>query len=377
LLAQGTMQLAEARDGKRLATTLAGIVSGLTGAERVGVWLRAGSADHRLELQGSWPLDAWASPSLHALERPGGASIECGWTGGDPRFADVAPEPVGALPTELQEAPRWLIPLVADGEQVGVVIALHALYPADLAPQTTMLRALARQAAHLVLAERERLRTAREDAEFLAIAAHDLKNVATAVKGYAQLLGRTLGPESTPRAERAVAVIVKQVDVLVDTLNTLVDVGRLRAGRLVLDARSVDLYDVFEAASAVLETDDEYVPPAVELPQQPIEGRWDRARLVRALTLLLGAAQQSTRGNQPIPVVVTLNGDWVEVLVGSPTSQAGWPGPTEWSGQANAGLHLARRLLEAQGGALGFRSCPEGGSSLVVRLPLAAPARAD
>ncbi len=371
------MQLAEAADGPRLAATLAGIIARVTGAERVGVWLRAAGADDRFDLQGSWSLDGRTFEGGRWLDHPSGALVDRAWSSGAPQFAATVREVVGALPSGLLETPLWLIPLVAGAERVGVVFAFHPRYPADRAEQTTMLRALARQAAYLVLARRDRIGAARDDAEFLAIAAHDLKNVATAVKGYAQLLGRTLGPEPPPRTERALSVIVDQVDVLVDTLNTLVDVGRLRAGHIVLDAQLVDLHEVFEAACAALEAAEGRAPLAVELPRESIQGRWDRARLVRALTLLLGAARQAPRSDQPIPVVVTVDGSSVELRVGASTPQAGWPGPTEWSGQANANLHLARRLLQAQGGTLGIRTRPEGGLLFGVRLPLAGPANLD
>ncbi len=375
-LAEGTVLLAEARDGKLLTATLAHVVARVTGADAVGVWLHAGGGDDRYELHGSWPLDELAFQGTRWLERPSGALVERAWSTGVPQFAGSERDLLGAVPIGLIRPPLWLVPLIGEGERLGLACAMNARYPDRPADQTTTLGALARQAAYLVLAQRERLGVARDDAEFLAIAAHDLKNVATAVKGYAQLLGRMLGPTAAPRSERAVSVIVSQVDVLVDTLNTLVDVGRLRAGRLTVNPQPVALSEVLESAGAYTESADGHPPLAVALPSEPIEGCWDRTRLVRALSLLFSAARQASRSDEPIPLAIVVLPHSVELRLGGATASS-WPGPTEWSGQANAGLHLARRLLQAQGGTLGCRSRPESGLQIVVRLPLASRTGTD
>jgi signal transduction histidine kinase len=364
-----------ARDSGRgvLLSTLARLIATITGARDVGVWVRVGGGADRLELSATWPVCQSRFNAVRWLERPLGTVPERAWLDGAPHFARY-PQGLGKLLAGgAASPPLWLIPLAADGERLGWVVAENAAEPDTVAVCVTLLKALAGQASHLWLAEQRRAAEAREDAEFTAITAHDLKNVATAVKGYAQLLGRTLAPDLSPRAERAVSVIVSQVDVLVDTLNRMVDLGRLQAGHAALDRGPTDLRDaVVEADASVSVAAGQSATPQLA----PIEvvGCWDRRRLVQALGLVLAVANRTAESTGGVPVAVSQRGEQVELRIGERSAEVPWPGPGDWMAQATASLHLARRLLQLQGGALGLRSRPEGGLLITVTLPLENPA---
>jgi signal transduction histidine kinase len=374
LLAEASASLAQASGSGALLPTLARLVARVTGAADVGIWGQTPDTDARFELKATWPESHSRFDAVRWLERPIGTLAERVRSSGSPQFARYQQGLGKILPNGVATLPLWLVPLTVDGDCLGLVIASKAAEPDSVADTTTILQALARQASHLWLAEQRRSAAAHEDAEFIAITAHDLKNVATAVKGYAQLLGRTLAPDASPRTVRAVSVIVSQVDILVDTLNKIVDLGRLQAGQTAVDRGTVELHE------AVVEADRSSPTPhglstSGLLAPNAINGHWDRRRLVQAFALLLGVAHQHREDTDAVPLAVSTRGRQVVLQIGEPSQEVPWPTSTEWTRQATANLHLARRLLTIQGGTLGIRVRPEGGLLMTVTLPLDDPAR--
>jgi signal transduction histidine kinase len=374
LLAEASALLAQESSGGALLPALARVIAMVTGAVDVGIWEPISGAEGRYELSATWPESHSRFDAVRWLQRPMGALAERAWSSNGPQFVRYQQALGKVLPPDVGRLPLWLIPLTVDGDCLGLVIASNAAEPDNVAHATTILRALAGQASHLRLAEQRRSASAREDAEFIAITAHDLKNVATAVKGYAQLLGRILAPNPAPRTERAVSVIVSQVDVLVDTLNKIVDLGRLQAGQSAVDRGSVELSDV--VAEANLSAPMPNGPSTAGLPvPNAISGHWDRRRLVQAFALLFAVARENLEQASAVPVAVSRRGAQAVLQIGEPSTQVPWPTPTDWTRQATANLHLARRLLQVQGGTLGLRVRPEGGLLMTVTLPLEDPAR--
>jgi signal transduction histidine kinase len=374
LLAQASALLAQESSSGALLPALARVLAMVTGAADVGIWERTSGADGRFELSATWPDSHSRFDAVRWLERPVGALADRAWSSESPHFARYQQALGKVLPSGVASLPLWLIPLTVDGECLGLVVASNAVEPDNVANSTTILRALACQASHLRLAEQRRTASAREDAEFIAITAHDLKNVATAVKGYAQLLGRILAPNPSPRTERAVSVIVGQVDVLVDTLNKIVDLGRLQAGQSAVDRGPVELSEAIAEADLSSPTPNRLSTSGLLVPNA-IGGHWDRGRLVQAFALLFAAAYQNREDADVVPVAVSRRGAQAVLQIGEPSKEVPWPISTDWTRQATANLHLARRLLQIQGGTLGIRVRPEGGLLMTVTLPLEDPAR--
>jgi signal transduction histidine kinase len=374
LLAEASALLAQESCGGALLPALARVLAMVTGAADVGIWVRVSGADGRFELNATWPDSHSRFDTVRRLERPSGPLAERAWSSGSPQFARYQQGLGKLLPTGVASLPLWLIPLPVDGDCLGFVVASHAAEPESVTDCTTILKALARQTSHLWLAEQRRAAATHEDAEFIAITAHDLKNVATAVKGYAQLLGRTLAPDASPRTGRAVSVIVSQVDILVDTLNKIVDLGRLQAGQSAVDRATVELHEAVAEADLSCPTPRGLSTSGLPVPNT-ISGHWDRRRLVQAFTLLFAVAHHNCEAAGAVPVTVSTRGAQVVLQIGEPSNEVPWPTATDWTRQATANLHLARRLLRIQGGTLGVRVRPEGGLLMTVTLPLEDPAR--
>jgi signal transduction histidine kinase len=247
------------------------------------------------------------------------------------------------------------------------------------------LRAVRRAAADF-----EAALVARDD--FIAVAAHELKNPLTAFRLNVDTLARLLarpGPEPSPdRVQRGVRAMQQTAARFVELVNRLLDVSRLSGGRLRLEIDELDLADVVKECVARLGPDLEQARCPIELRAVPSVGRWDRLRVESVVTNLLGNALKYGRGR---PIAITLEDATSHVRLAvldqgigiAPEDQrrifgrfqrAVPPGSYEGLG---IGLWLTRAIVEAHGGTIAVDSRPGEGATFVVELPKRAPERGD
>jgi signal transduction histidine kinase len=356
-----------------LARALARRLARAAAADCTTVWLFQPAGGAALALAAAWPERAHRAAPPLALAQAPCAEEAFGhraalWT----RLTD-GPAALGL--DGRHDAPVWVIPLVAGTRRLGLAYVVGGRAIGHDANLGRVLTLLATQAALAACALGGTEAGRREDAEFLAVVAHDLKNVATSIKGYTQLLRRHLPAETAPRAGRWTGIVEQQVGVLTSTLSALVDLGRLRCGRVALDRQPVDLRQIVEAAAGHLPADAAAPPLGLQLPNPPVLGTWDAARLERAL----GAALESMRHAMPpesdgLAVVVAADPDEARLCVGAPTPDERWPAPGEWAASAEATLYLLRGIVEAHGGSARYRRTADGQPLLEVNLPVQPPA---
>jgi signal transduction histidine kinase len=160
------------------------------------------------------------------------------------------------------------------------------------------------------------------------------------------------------------------------------ELGKLESHELAVSRQEVDLAALLrDVASDMHEGDDRGVRLELRVPNQPVTVTGDRARLGAALKTLLHAALRE-RGEPGVIVaecsVVDTSPGWAVLAVGAEDTlpsliQAGFSTPPpfdEWRGGLGLALPVARRVVEALGGALwsapGDR--PRAGSAL--KLPI-------
>ncbi len=245
-------------------------------------------------------------------------------------------------------------------------------------------------------AERERLLAAAEAAvrerdTFLLIAAHELRTPLTTLKGMTQLLLRrrsrgTLDPDWLAGALKA---LDHAADRLVTLTGDLLDVTRIRTGRLPLTLRPVDLAAV--AGVAVAQARDRagdgqrltFYAPA-DLP--PVLA--DEARIEQVLTNLLDNALKYSPGGGVVALSVLAEGAGVAVAVRD-TGIGLPPGAGEaifapFGRAANAttgnlpgmglGLYICRSIVERHGGWIRAASAgTDEGTTVTFWLPLGGP----
>ena len=261
---------------------------------------------------------------------------------------------------------------------------------------------LASNWAMLARAERHARGEARPEAleavrlrdETLSVAAHELKNPAATVRGYAQLMERQLertGNLDPGTARRALRAIDSQSSRLDRLLSHLLDISRIQAGKLRLSPVDTDLVrlvgDAVEAAR-VLHQDTHTL--ALHAPS-PAPACIDPLRVEQVVTYLLDNAVKYSPDGGEIEVEVTCpRPDVVRLTVrdhgvGIPPehlerifdrlyqveSSSQLPGRVG----LGLGLHICRQIVELHGGTIVAEAPPDGGTRLVVELP--APRRAE
>jgi len=133
--------------------------------------------------------------------------------------------------------------------------------------------------------------------QFLAIAAHELKNPLTTMLGTIQLLQRRFGRAGLldARTERTVTILRVQGQRLNRLLDTLLDVGRLNLGQLHLEPVSLDLGVLTTRIIEEVQHLGEHVLITLTLPPDPCVIMGDTLRLEQVVINLVQNAVKYRR----------------------------------------------------------------------------------
>ena len=235
---------------------------------------------------------------------------------------------------------------------------------------------------------------------FLATLAHELRGPLAPIVSAVDML--QLPGADERQADWAHQVIARQAAQLARLIDDLMDVSRIKTGKVELRLEPLALAELLaqalESAEPVMALSRHHteLPPAT----QPVWVQGDRARLAQVLGNLLTNAAKYTPPGGRITVETTVGTDvgtdaasaaengWAEVAISD--TGAGIPRDqlekvfemfhqedrslAHSQGGLGVGLWLSRRLVQLHGGALSAHSAGEGkGSRFVVRLPLIAP----
>jgi len=228
--------------------------------------------------------------------------------------------------------------------------------------------------------------------EFISVASHELRTPVAALQLQLQLL-RRVAQRST---ETVPSVVSERLELLERQtrrgallVSGLLDLSRMRLGRLELRLDRVDVADLAREVAAPFVEDPTAAggsKVAVLAPEAAV-GMFDRVRLEQVLTNLLANAVKFGEG-KPITVRVELAGDWVRIAVVDQGigvaaedrerifSRFERAVPTQHFGGLGLGLYIARQIAEAHGGVIKLEGAPGAGSTFVVELPRSPPARA-
>jgi PAS domain S-box-containing protein len=221
----------------------------------------------------------------------------------------------------------------------------------------------------------------RED--FLSVAGHELRTPLTSLKLQLRMLERTLpaAPESRGESARRLGIIERQVGRLEALVTSLLDVGRLSAGRLQLELSEVDLSTLVREVVERLADVFERAGCQVLLEAEPgVSGRWDAGRLDQVVVNLLTNAAKYGQG-RPIHLRVEAEGPLARLIVRDegigigPEAMERIFGRFERGvsdrqyGGLGLGLYISRELTRAMGGEVRVESRLEQGATFTVELP--------
>jgi signal transduction histidine kinase len=236
------------------------------------------------------------------------------------------------------------------------------------------------------VAEARRAVEARDD--FLSVASHELKTPVTALRLQVQSLRRTInraGEGQQPSREQLdgkLGAIDRQVDRLVELIDTLLDVSRLGHSHFESSIAELDLaalaHDIVERQRAPAAAAGSAI--VLDAPQ-PVLGRWDRSRVDQVITNLLSNAIKYG-GGKPIAIAVSGGGDGgAQVVVADQGIGIAAEDHlriferferavtrTHYSG-LGLGLWISRRIAEAMGGRITLESELGKGSCFTLWLP--------
>jgi PAS domain S-box-containing protein len=232
----------------------------------------------------------------------------------------------------------------------------------------------------------------RERDEFLSVASHELRTPVTALQLQLQVLNRVAqrAGASLPRvlADKMEA-LERQTRRITLLVNELLDVSRMRLGRLELKLEEMDLAEVTREALAGLREELERSGSHIALrAERPAVGRWDRLRLEQVLTNLLVNAVKFGEG-RPIAVAVDADDGSARLTVADQGigiapehhervfARFERAVPAQHFGGLGLGLYIARAIVEAHGGSIRLTSAPGSGSTFTVELPRLPRAEAE
>jgi signal transduction histidine kinase len=254
--------------------------------------------------------------------------------------------------------------------------------------QAEQLRAAERREFERRLAEEALREVDRRKDEFLATLAHELRNPLAPIRNAVGLM-RLRGP-GDPDLRWAVDVVERQSQQLTRLVDDLLDISRIRRGKVRLTKEVVDLAAVVrsavEAARPLL--DERRHQLVVDLGDGPLPLEADPTRLAQVLANLLNNSAKYTEPGGHIRLTARREGGAVVIRVRDTGIGIGpellprvfdlFVQAEEARGRANGGLgiglSLVRRLVELHGGTVEARSDGPGrGSEFAVRLPAPFP----
>ncbi len=249
-------------------------------------------------------------------------------------------------------------PLITEENEIDAVVAVFQ----DVSP----------------LKEAERLRD-----EFVSVVSHELRSPLTPIRGFAQVISRDLSREGGHDQHiKWLKTLELHTDRLTRLVDDLLDVSRMRAGRLSVLHEDVDVVEIATAVveskrasqtthKVVLNTDLKSLPALL-----------DRDRMIQVLDNLVSNAIKYTNGGT---VSVDLAADDDHIFIDVSDEGAGIPEDAREAlfaaffrtRDANEsavpglglGLYIVRELVQAHDGTIRITEAPGGGARFSIELP--------
>ncbi len=265
-----------------------------------------------------------------------------------------------------------------DGQTVVVEAHRRSVLDDDL--QVLAAVSVASDVSEQVALERQLYQANRAKSEFLSRMSHELRTPLNSILGFAQLLELD---DLTASQYESLRHISRAGSHLLELINEILDMARIDAGKLDLSLEPVSLDEVVREVAVLMQPQAEQFDVAVDVAsiRAPFVNA-DRQRLRQAITnLVSNAIKYNRRGG-----LVRIHGDAtsagrVRLTVtdtgpGIPSDRQGAVfAPFERLGAeqttvegTGVGLTLAKRVIEAMGGAIGFDSKVGLGSTFWIEL---------
>jgi signal transduction histidine kinase len=284
--------------------------------------------------------------------------------------------------------------LVVAGIAIGSTVTGHGAFvtsslDADLTALHAFLASVALTGLFLGATAVERERAIRGREHFISIASHELRTPLAPLRLQVQRMLRRLRrePMSPESVVEGLVVIERQTNRLATLLEDVLDLTRLRIGRLSLALERVDLASLVDEVCA--SQHDAFARARCEVHvarSGDAVGQWDRVRLEQVVTNLIVNALKYGVG----PIEIAVAGGPKAVAVTVRDHGPGVPqgdrerifgrfehAASDGTGRGlGLGLYIVREIVEAHGGQVSMSNPPDGGAAFRFELPVEPAKRA-
>jgi signal transduction histidine kinase len=285
--------------------------------------------------------------------------------------------PVRLVAQEAKRIARGDLAVSLDERGAGEVGSLKRAFGSMAADLAERQRALEEQNARL--RDSERLKS-----ELVSIVSHEIRTPLASILGFTSvLLQRKV--DAADRT-RFLGIIGAEAKRLASLLDDFLDVQRLEEGPIELDRIEVDVSSLIRTQVALFSAESTRHRLELTLPEEPLVVEGDASRLAQVFANLLSNAIKYSPEGGPVEVVAEQNGEVVRVRVRDEGFGIApevrdriftkfFRGTAAASGISGSGLGLAlaRSVVEAHGGSIGFESAVGGGTTFAVDLPKGTP----
>ena len=223
--------------------------------------------------------------------------------------------------------------------------------------------------------------------QFLGMAAHDLRNPLATVYTYIDILKDDLSSDSNSTFLEAFNDIQEQMQYMMNLVSNLLDYSVIEQGRLDLDLQPVEIQQLTSQAVQTnrLLSAKRSISIDLHINVEPCIIMIDLHKIRQVLNNLISNAVKFSPSGTAIVVLIDKH-DASHIMISVIDQGPGVPaemrnrifvpfGKTNqqaFSGEKSTGLGLAicRKMVEAHGGAIGFESKPDCGSSFWFTLPI-------
>ncbi len=295
-------------------------------------------------------------------------------------------ESIDGTPATVQLA----VPIQQDGVIAGL-ITLESRHVDDMSREdTAFVERLADRAAVAINNSRlyQQIQFANNaKSEFVSLVTHELRLPMTSIKGYTDLINSGMAGPVNDQQRQFLEVIRRNLERMSALISDLSDINRIESGRMSFDIQDFDLNrvveDVVDNYRKQIVSRNQKI--AVEIPEDLPPVHADPNRINQVVTNLVSNAHKYTPDGGDIIVRAMFDDDFAKVAVidtgygiseedqkklftqffrsdnADVRAQNGW----------GLGLSIVRKMVEAQGGEIGFDSKLGQGSVFTFTVPLA------